>query len=556
MLILGIHDGHNATAALLKDGMIIAAISEERLSRIKNDAGYPKRAVDKVLEISNCSPIDIDYVALATNFLHPREFYQSWDWYKKSYEDQICEVQSMEQKERYFTMRLRERKATIIKHLGINEDKIKVVEHHLAHAAAAYYGSGFSEDALVLTLDGSGDGVCATVNIIENNKIKRIAETPNSASIGKIYSRITYLLGMKPWEHEFKITGLAPYADRDGVKKSYDVIKMLIQIDNGSLEFKNAGLSTNYCYSFLHKNLENHRFDWIAGAMQQLTEEVVMKWVKNAMRHTGKKKIVCGGGVFMNVKVNMLLCDIVNDLFVFPSCSDESLAIGATYNVYAGLNENMKTHALDNIYLGNEPTDDDIFDRHLNQGGQFIEYEDDVNSEIARLLASGEIVARFNGLMEWGARALGNRSILANPSDINIAKELNTMIKMRDFWMPFTPTILYERQHDYLINPKGIESPYMLIAFRTTELAKKELTAAIHPYDYTVRPQILKKEANPSYYDLIKEFEKLTGIGAVLNTSFNLHGEPIVCSLEDAISTFKRSGLKFIAIGNYLLKKN
>lgn len=556
MLILGVHDGHNATAALLKDGEIIAAISEERLSRIKNDAGYPKRAVEKVLEISNLSAGDIDYVALATNFLHPREFYRSWDWYKKSYDDQLSEEQTSNQKEQYFTKRMQERKATIIKHLGINEGKIKVIEHHLAHAAATYYGSGFGEDALVLTLDGSGDGICATVNIIENDKIKRIAKTPNSASIGKIYSRITYLLGMKPWEHEFKITGLAPYADKEGVKKSYDVIKTLIRIDNESLEFRNAGLSTNYCYSYLHKNLENHRFDWIAGAVQQLTEEVVMKWVKNAMEYTGKKKVVCGGGVFMNVKVNMLLCDIVNDLFVFPSCGDESLAIGAAYNVYVGLNENTKTRAPNNIYLGSELTDDDIFDCNINQVGQFIEYEDDVNSEIARLLASGEILARFNGRMEWGARALGNRSILANPSDINIVKELNTMIKMRDFWMPFTPTILYERQHDYLINPKGIESPYMLIAFRTTELAKKELTAAIHPYDYTVRPQILKKEANPSYYDLIKEFEKLTGIGAVLNTSFNLHGEPIVCSLEDAISTFKRSGLKFIAIGNYLLKKN
>lgn len=555
MLIIGIHDGHNATAALLKDGEIVAAISEERLSRIKNDPGYPKRAVDKVLEISNLSAGDIDYVALATNFLHPREFYQSWDWYKKSYDDQISEEQTSNQKEQYFTKRLRERKATIIKHLGISEDKIKVVEHHLAHASAAYYGSGFGEDALVLTLDGSGDGVCATVNVIKNSKIKRIAETPNSASIGKIYSRITYLLGMKPWEHEFKITGLAPYADKEGVKKSYDIIKTLIRIDNASLEFKNAGLSTNYCYSFLHKNLENHRFDWIAGAIQQLTEEVVIKWVKNAMKHTGKKKIVCGGGVFMNVKVNMLLCDIVDDLFVFPSCGDESLAIGAAYNVYPGFNGNTKTHALDNIYIGNETTDDDIFVCHPNQVGLFTEYTDDGNSEIARLLASGEIVARFNGQMEWGARALGNRSILANPSDINKVKELNTMIKRRDFWMPFTPTILYERQHDYLINPKCIESPYMLIAFRTTELAKKELAAAIHPYDYTVRPQILKREANTSYYDLIKKFEELTGIGAVLNTSFNIHGEPIVCSLEDAISTFKRSGLNFLAIGNYLIEK-
>lgn len=559
MLILGIHDGHNATAALLKDGKIIAAISEERLTRIKNDAGYPKHAVDKVLEICNCSAKDIDYVALATKFLHPREFYLSWDWYKKGCEEQISEEKDIEERERYFSSRVEQRKHTITEHLGIQKDKIKVVEHHLAHASAAYYGSCFSKDSVVLTLDGSGDGVCATVNVIENNKIRRIAETPNSASIGKIYSRTTYLLGMKPWEHEYKVMGLAPYADSEGVKKSYQVLKKLICIDDGKLIFKNYGLSTNFCYPYLRKRLENHRFDWIAGAVQKLVEELVVKWVKNAVAHTGIKNVVCGGGVFMNVKLNMLIADVVDNLFVFPSCGDESLATGAAYQVYATEKKNARTHPLDNIYLDPEPSLEGIFDLRMvmkrDTEKYSIEYVDDVNSEVAKLLASGEIVARFNGRMEWGARTLGNRSILADPSDIEKVRELNVMIKKRDFWMPFTPTILYERQHDYIVNPKEIKSPYMMVAFKTTSRGQKELRATMHPYDFTVRPQLLERSQNPSYYEVIKEFESLTGIGAVLNTSFNLHGEPIVCTIEDALSTFERSGLKYLEMGNYLVEK-
>lgn len=551
MIILGIHDGHNATAALLKDGEIIAAISEERLSRIKNDAGYPKQAIEKVLELSKTTPKDIDYIALATRFLHPKEFYSSWDWYKKSYEEQISDEKDKQQLNQYLDKRLRERKRIITNHLNVSEDKIKVVEHHLAHASVAYFGSDLKEP-LVLTLDGSGDGVCSTVNLTTNSSLQRIAQTLNGASIGKIYSRITYLLGMKPWEHEFKLTGLAPYANDIDIAKSYEVIKKLICVDN--LVFKNNGLSTNFCYKYLHKYLENHRFDWIAGAVQKLTEELVTKWLKNTITYTNKKDIACGGGVFMNVKVNMLLNDITDNLFVFPSCGDESLAIGAAYHIYS-ITEYKRPKPFDNIYLGLEYTNKEIANFCDKLKNYDVVKRANINKAIAHLLDQGEIIARFAGRMEWGARTLGNRSILANPSDASIMRELNIAIKKRDFWMPFSPTILHERQEDYIINAKNTKSPYMMIAFKTTSEGQTDLIAAAHPYDFTVRPQILEKKQNPSYYNLIKEFESLTGIGAVLNTSFNLHGEPIVCSLNDAINTFSHSGLKYLAIGNYIIEK-
>jgi carbamoyltransferase len=569
MKILGIHDGHNCGATLLEDGVIVASISEERLSRVKNDAGYPKRAVEEILKITKNSPRDIDKVALATIFLHSKEFYLSWDWYKKGEKEQIEEKKNKKEREEYFlNQRMKERKDQIYEHLGIPIDKIIIVEHHLAHAAAAYYGSPWvntKEKILVFTLDGSGDGICSTVNIAENQKITRIAETKSDASLAKIYSRITYLLGMKPWEHEYKVMGLAPYADENGVNKSYEVLNKLIELDKNGLTFKTkTSLATNYCYPYLKENLENHRFDWIAGAIQKLQEKLVVSWVENTLNKIGINKIACGGGSFMNVKTNMLLTNIekIKDVFIFPSCGDESLSIGAAYHVYAEWLENNKENdrisPLGNNYSGPEFSFEEI-KKDINAAEVNRKYriskEDDINRVIADLLASGEIVARFAGRMEWGARALGNRSILMDPRNKDKVRELNACIKMRDFWMPFAPTIIAERQRDYLINPKNIKSPYMIMAFQTTEKGKKDLIAAIHPYDFTVRPQILEVNFNPDYYSLIKEFEKITGVGAVLNTSFNLHGEPIVCTSKDALDVFERSGLKYLAMGNYLIIK-
>lgn len=567
--VLGIHDGHNSSAALLKDGRIIAAVSEERLSRLKNDPGYPKRAIEKALELGNCSPDDIGIVALGTRFIHPREFFLDWEWYKRGYGHQLRDSRSSQERGQYFlNERLRDRKESITKHLGISLDKVAVIEHHQAHAATAYYGSQWAvtdDKVLILTLDGSGDGICATVNIGENGKITRLAQTKSDASLGKIYSRITYLLGMKPWEHEYKIMGLAPYADDSGVAKSYEILKELVDVEENGLVFRRkTRLSTNYCYPYLRRRLENHRFDWVAGAVQKLQEELVIKWVKNAIAKTGGRKVACAGGSFMNVKTNMRILELeeVNNLFMFPSCGDESISIGAAYQAYADyLQQNgdeVRITPVKSIYLGSQFSQEEI-EAYINAAGiskkYHVEFKENINDTIAALLASGEIVARFDGRMEWGARTLGNRSILADPRNTEKVKELNIAIKQRDFWMPFAPTILYERQHEYLLNPKEVKAPYMILAFPTTGRAHMDLAAAIHPYDFTVRPQILERETNPSYYDLIKHFEAITGVGGVLNTSFNLHGEPIVCTPKDAITTFKNSGLNYLALGKFLISK-
>ena len=280
-------------------------------------------------------------------------------------------------------------------------------------------------------------------------------------------------------------------------------------------------------------------------------------------RHGGTR-LALGGGVFMNVKANMLVAqeDWVEQLFAFPSCGDESNAVGAAYLGYISECERRGLAAspapFGPAYLGPAVTDGEveavIRERGLH-GRYKVGFHDHIEERIAELLVSDGVVARCAGRMEFGARALGNRSILANPSDHRVVGLINRMIKNRDFWMPFAPTVLAERAPDYLVNPKGLASPYMMLAMPTRPEARDALAAALHPQDATARPQILEEAWNPEYHAVIREFERRTGVGAVLNTSFNLHGEPIVASAADAVDTFERSGLPHLAAGHFLISK-
>jgi carbamoyltransferase len=266
----------------------------------------------------------------------------------------------------------------------------------------------------------------------------------------------------------------------------------------------------------------------------------------------------------MNVKANMLLAqeEWVRELFVFPSCGDESNAVGAAYLGYLDFCARQRVppapRAFGPAYLGPGIDDAeveavvrarDLAARHRVSEPAAME------AKIAELLVADGVVARCAGRMEFGARALGNRSILANPSDHRVVPLINRMIKNRDFWMPFAPSVLREREADYLVNPKGLASPYMMLAFPTNQKRRDEIVAAVHPHDGTARAHIVDEAWNPAYHRVVREFESRTGIGAVLNTSFNLHGEPLVCSPQDAVDTFERSGLQHLALGRFLISK-
>ncbi len=567
MRILGIHDGHNASVCLLEDGKIKLAIQEERLTNFKNKGGFPKESIKFLLKYLHLSPKNINFVAFASKHSsiisedNEKRFEKSKTIIRRSLEKTFIRTP-------FYTLykkRRKKQRLESIKKSGFSLKNVFFIDHHLCHAATAYYGSNFkkNEPVLVLTNDGIGDGLCSTVYIAKDARLKKIAETSHIHSLALIYAQVTKLLGFVPLEHEYKLMGMAPYASEKGTQIGYSIFRDLISIPKSNpITFqKNTIEETSLLVPRLMKRSRFVRFDWLCAGLQKFTEDLLVQWVKNCISKTKLHTLALAGGIFMNVKANKKIMELpeVKDLFIFPSCSDETISIGAAYwvyNKYKG-KDLPDIEPISHFYLGDEFNDHDVLTQINLFSKQFkFEYQkySDIEKEIAKLLAKQQVVARCKGRMEFGARALGNRSILADPTDLTLLREINMMVKKRDFWMPFAPVILKEREKEYIINPKNISSPYMILSFDSTE-KRDEYIAAVHQADFTARPQVLAKQTNPNYYRILKEFEKLTGRGVLLNTSFNLHGFPIVHGPKEAIEVFRDSGLKYLAVGNYMLKK-
>ncbi len=563
LTVLGIHDGHNAGAALLRDGKILSAISEERLNNIKNYSGVPVFAIAKVFEIAGIPPEQTDLIAIGC-FVRVGPPYADINWLGRLQVELAPYLHSHLFAKAYVKLlhkfRQTGRLKDLFESLGIGEKKIIFIDHHLSHAACAYYGSGFQDETLILTLDGSGDGLSATVSVGKNNKIKRVAETTFYDSLSNnIYSEITGYLGMKRWEHEYKVMGLAPYGRDDGLM---DEFKKIIRINPGRpLEFQN--IFGAYLYDVtrnLASILAGRRFDNIAFATQKYFEDLVSQWVKNAIAHTGVHNVAASGGSFLNVKANKVIREMpeVKKAFFYPAADDGGTPAGVAIEGYVRLCQEMKIKAevepLGDLYLGQKYSSEEV-DSLLKKSKwkkKAVKLEKGMAKETAKLLNSGKIVARFAGRDEWGPRALGNRSILADPRDLRVISKLNFAIKQRDFWMPFAASILEEDSDKYL---KDYQKParYMIEAFDTKERAD-EIVAGLHPYDRTCRPQTVDNW-NPGYRGILTEFKKLTGVAGLLNTSFNLHGFPIVGTPDVALSTFENSGLDAMILEDYLITK-
>lgn len=586
---LSIHSGHVAGAALSCDGKIVQCVSEERFNWQKNYMGYPKQSIDYILKAAGIRAQDLDLVVLPSRYGAPivstREVQaqmalilwlygpinlirQLWG-ILVYYLPPLSSIGRLSYRLLALTLgryTASKEKGVIAEHLHIPREKIVELEHHFSHAATAYLGSPLNKQkALIFTLDGEGDLLCSSVSVAEGGQITRIASTPREYSLGWMYYYVTKYFGMKPNEHEYKVMGLAPYAKDRDVKGVYDQIKDIIYLNpKNRLTFKSKFHMQNMEY-FLRKKVYWARFDNLAGAIQKLLEDRVVEWIKEGISQTGISTVILSGGVFMNVKANQRIAELdeVERIFIFPSCGDESLTIGACYVGHQMLMKKQgrepAIQPISDLYLGPSFSNEEI-ERFLKKENYFGKYTidklDNIEEKIAQLLAQGKVVGRLSGRMEWGARALGNRSLLASPKDLDVVMVLNEQMKDRDFWMPFTPSVLDRRAQDYVKNPKNISAPYMIMTFDTTELGKKELKAAIHPYDFTCRPQVLEKSWNPKYYSVIEAFEKLTGIGAVLNTSFNLHGLPVVLGPKEAMYVFENSGLEFLAMEDFLVCKS
>jgi len=576
MITLGVHDGHTATACLLEDGKVIACISEERLNRIKEWTGFPKEAVSKCLEITGKSPDEIDGVGVCSLMpqIGTESFYKPL-WHKRAfgYLAKILPGRVLQSSQNIkIIQRLSEtlfqgRREQIIEDLsqvGIKNKPVDFFEHHLLHAATAYYTNWYPrKENLIITLDGSGDAVCATVNIAREGEIRRIAEVFNYNSICDFYTRVTHYLGMKPMSHEYKVMGMAPYASEKEKTKILENFRKYFRVseDDPMLFINTSGLWKWQFMREFQKKLTEKRFDWIAGAVQDLFEEVILNWVKNSVQATGIGNLALSGGGFMNVKLNYLISELpeVDSLFVFPSCGDESNPIGASILSALKLGFSWDDiEPLKMLYWGPSYTNEEVkraIDNKLSNAGFNIQLEENINVAIAKKMAEKKIVGRFTGRMEWGARALGNRSILADARNPDVIHQLNKAIKMRDFWMPFAPAVLREYRDTYLMLRKDYRNPFMTIAPDTKPKAKEDIAAGLHPFDKSARAQVLDPDNHPDFYETVSQFEKITGVGGVLNTSYNLHGDPIVCSPEDAIDTFLNSGLDVLALEDYLIEK-
>jgi carbamoyltransferase len=520
-------------------------------------------AIEKILTLENLSPKDIQAVVL-NGYHQPKsmtrmerlEAYRTVGTAANAFKSILKKIRLLDYAYQQIGKKVRVKSLT---NIGFKENQIQFTEHHHAHAASAYFANGnFKDEILVLTNDGAGDRLCATISIGYQGKLTRIAEVHENNSIGMLYAMFTFLMGMVPLEHEYKIMGMAPYADQKGARRVADEFHEMFDISDDGLTWRfTKGTSVYGSLNYFRDFMYLKRFDHLMGGLQLFIEEFLVNWVKSAIKQTGIKSIALSGGTFMNVKANKLIMELaeVEKIFVFPSCGDESNAIGVTYDYFA---KHGQVEKLETVYFGVEWSDQEIknsFDSYRFTHTYSFEYYQNIEKIAAEKLAEGHVIARFKGREEFGARSLGNRAIMGNPSSPEVIKTINELIKNRDFWMPFASSILDVNINRYVkMNNKN--EPYYMIMTYDTKPEANEIIGGIHPYDFTVRPQLVTQKHNQAYWELINEFYKLTGIGGILNTSLNLHGLPLVYSPEDAFKVIDESRLKYLAIGNYLLVKN
>ncbi|MDP3725169.1 MAG: carbamoyltransferase N-terminal domain-containing protein [Nanoarchaeota archaeon] len=582
---------HDSAAALLCDGVPVAMAEEERFSRIKHDYGFPKRAIDFVLEEGGCAPGDIDYVVFYEKpFIKFDRVFKTLLWTFPWAPHVFAKaVKSL------FLSKIWIR-ALIAKELGIDHKKILFTEHHLSHAAASYLSSPH-EKAAILTIDGVGEWACAAIGAGEKNKINIIKEIHFPHSLGLLYSAFTAFLGFEVNEGEYKVMGMAPY----GEPKYVDKVKKLITFfDDGSyalhLEYFSFYKSNSRTYSREFINLFGRPRDpkskfftretgWpayfgekpegkafqklaereeyyadLAASLQKVTEEAVVRLAREAHRVTGAKALCLGGGVALNSVANWKIVEQTpfEDVYIQPAAGDAGGALGAALLTHAVLG-GERNFVMKKAYYGKSYSREEIkkYIEEKSLKAEFFEDENDLTKKVAEEIADGKVVGWFQGRFEWGPRALGNRSILADPRRADMKDIVNTKIKFREPYRPFAPSVLAEYAEEYFEIPnakKHYPARFMLYVVPVKK-EKREIVPAITHVDGTARPQLVFEEESPRYSRLIRAFAEKTGVPLIMNTSFNLKGEPIVNTPEEAYSTFMRSGLDVLVLENFVIFK-
>jgi len=601
---LGIHCGHDATATLIdENGNIIASVAEERITRVKYHAGFPYESIFEVLRHGDISPNQIKYIGSSTK----RLFHPQSEWMnsyllskdlelKKQYDiSNLPKFESRLKKlGRVVGSKIQSTKSfsneeielfsdelvlKTLKSIGFHDFTFSSFDHHLCHSASAYFCSG-QQDSLIITMDGAGDGKCATAAIINDGQIQVLSSASSSCSPGRFYSEITRFLGYKRNRHEGKITGLAAYGDphkyfsdlkqfmafdpekehfvwnmpaESGLKRKLKTAKRILKGENFGTPF------IDYFHEYLTNNYDpKSNAEDLAATVQLITEEIALEYVSHFLKRYPRKNIVLAGGIFANVRVNQRIGELpdVDFLYIHQNMGDGGCATGAGYLIRE-MHIATFPERPTNVYYGAAFSDAEIqqeLKSHLNLNWSKSE---NIEIDVAQLLANGKIVGRFNGGMEYGPRSLGNRSILASTTDKTINDWLNKRLNRTEF-MPFAPSVLEEASDElfegYSSSSCKYASQFMTVTYNVKPKWHSQLQAAVH-VDGTARPQVVTPEQNPSYHKLIKAYYEISGIPGIVNTSFNSHEEPIVMTPEHAIRSLLHGTVDILAIGSYLVKK-
>jgi carbamoyltransferase len=565
MNILGIHighGGHDSSAALVQDGQVVAHVAEERLTRVKHQAGFPYQAIETCLTTSGISPEEIDIIAVPT-------------------------VESREDLNYFFNLTARQReRASAGKRVakGIlsvarrgghkpplymprfvvgSSAQVLHIDHHLAHAASAYYTCGSTESQLIVTMDGVGDGTAVALWRGEKGRITRLKHFDTRGSLGWFYGNVTEALGWWHGDGEGKTMGLAPYGDPSRAKGLLD--KFYPKFQGGDLvEAHDYGTpfdwNDNGAYQFhfdeafeIHALVQKYGAEHIAAEAQRVLEEQAAEVIFPWLEREGHRNLCCAGGLFLNVKMNQRIWESgkVDQHNIFPDAGDAGLSVGAALFAYYKANPEAEIRPLEHVYWGPEFSNDEVKSlldaRHLQY-----RYEEDVSEVTARLLAENKIIAWFQGRMESGPRALGGRSILMSPMRAENKDIINARVKFREGFRPFCPSTLAETAKDYLWSAR--EERFMITSFDVRADKHQAIPAVVH-VDGTVRPQTVNRDVNERYWKLIKAFGDRTGEYVLLNTSLNIKNEPIVCHPREAIRCFYDTGLDYLVLGNFILSK-
>ena len=584
---------HDSAACLLKDGEIIAAVQEERFSRKKHDASFPDNAIKYCLKEAKINASEIDNVVFYEKpFLKFERLLETYLAFAPKGFTSFAKAMPIWIKDKLFqkSSLIKKLETTLEKNLNW-KDKLLFSEHHLSHAASAFYPSPF-EKAAILTLDGVGEWTTTSIAVGNKKELKVIKEIHFPHSLGLLYSAFTYYTGFKVNSGEYKVMGLAPY----GEPKYVDIIKdNLITIsEDGSFQLDMSYFNYATGFTMTNKKFEDlfggpprtseadltQREMDLAASIQKVTEDIVVQIAKDIASETGEKNLCLAGGVALNCVANGILLreKIFDNIWIQPAAGDAGGALGAALSAWYLLDDSErkvsdKHDSMSGAYLGPHFTDSEIQAELISCGAVFKKLSDnEFLEEVATALANEKAVGWMQGRMEFGPRALGGRSIIADPRSPLMQKQLNLKVKYRESFRPFAPSILRENVGEWFEHDS--DSPYMLLVADVRKDKRQAMTAeeellfgidklnvprssvpAVTHVDYSARIQTVHKETNPLYHSVISKFNEKTGYPLVVNTSFNVRGEPIVCTPTDAFKCFMGTELDILSIGNYLLIK-